>query len=116
HAAEIPPTTPAITSPAASAAEPMTSHVLSMSSTTQLISAAASPPMTSSPAYTSQTCPQCGHCEKANRPTRNNFICVKCGFAAPADRVGALTLLGCTPTSDSLDFEQEAGAVPHEEA
>lgn len=44
------------------------------------------------PAYSSQTCPQCGHCEKANRPTRNNFICVKCGFAAPADKVGAMNV------------------------
>lgn len=37
------------------------------------------------PAYTSQTCSQCGHCEKANRPTQAFFLCRQCGFAAHAD-------------------------------
>ncbi|APU89130.1 transposase-like protein [Virus Rctr71] len=37
------------------------------------------------PRYTSQACSRCGHCEKANRPTRDNFRCVSCGYAAPAD-------------------------------
>jgi len=38
---------------------------------------------------TSRTCPQCGHCAKENRRSQSEFLCVKCGFAAHADFVGA---------------------------
>jgi IS605 OrfB family transposase len=41
------------------------------------------------PRDTSRTCPECGHCEKRNRKTRDDFECRKCGHAAPADVVGA---------------------------
>jgi IS605 OrfB family transposase len=44
------------------------------------------------PAYTSQTCPACGHCEKKNRKTRDDFACKPCGYAAPADKVGAMNI------------------------
>jgi putative transposase len=37
------------------------------------------------PAYTSQTCSRCGHCEKANRKSQATFLCVSCGFSAHAD-------------------------------
>lgn len=37
------------------------------------------------PAYTSQTCSQCGHAERANRRTQARFLCVACGFSAHAD-------------------------------
>lgn len=37
------------------------------------------------PAYTSQTCSRCGHCEKANRPSQAHFLCRSCGFSAHAD-------------------------------
>ncbi len=37
------------------------------------------------PAYTSQTCSHCGHCEKANRKTQSKFLCRSCGFSAHAD-------------------------------
>jgi putative transposase len=37
------------------------------------------------PAYTSQTCSRCGHCEKANRTSQAKFRCVACGFSAHAD-------------------------------
>jgi putative transposase len=37
------------------------------------------------PAYTSQACSHCGHCEKANRTTQARFLCVSCGFSAHAD-------------------------------
>lgn len=40
-------------------------------------------------AYTSQTCPKCGHCERANRRSQSEFVCKSCGFAAHADHVGA---------------------------
>ena len=44
------------------------------------------------PAYSSRTCPACDHVSKANRPTRDCFACVECGFAAPADQVGAINV------------------------
>jgi putative transposase len=37
------------------------------------------------PRNTSRTCPECEHCEKANRRTRDEFVCRSCGHAAPAD-------------------------------
>ena len=44
------------------------------------------------PRYTSQTCSQCGHCEKANRPDRDHFRCKQCGYEAPADYNGAINI------------------------
>ncbi|MEZ2741090.1 RNA-guided endonuclease InsQ/TnpB family protein [Paenalcaligenes hominis] len=45
------------------------------------------------PHYTSQTCPECGHCSKANRLTQAAFACVQCSFEAHADVVGAINVL-----------------------
>lgn len=36
-------------------------------------------------AYTSQTCEECGHREKANRRSQSEFVCKRCGYAAHAD-------------------------------
>ncbi|WP_329126925.1 RNA-guided endonuclease InsQ/TnpB family protein [Streptomyces sp. NBC_01465] len=44
------------------------------------------------PAYTSQRCPRCGHTEKANRPTRDEFCCRRCGLAGPADVVAGVNV------------------------
>ena len=45
------------------------------------------------PAYTSQTCPKCGHVEKANRDKRNHmFQCKCCGYGSNDDRVAAMNL------------------------
>ncbi len=41
------------------------------------------------PAYTSQTCPACGHVDAANRPTQAQFQCVACGFSGNADHIAA---------------------------
>lgn len=41
-----------------------------------------------SPAYTSQGCSVCGHCEKANR-NGLKFLCKSCGYQDNADRNGA---------------------------
>lgn len=35
--------------------------------------------------YTSQTCSACGHCERANRPEQDRFVCRSCGRVANAD-------------------------------
>jgi putative transposase len=37
------------------------------------------------PADTSRTCAACGHCDTANRVTRDRFRCQQCGHAAHAD-------------------------------
>ena len=44
------------------------------------------------PAYTSQTCPACGHVSQGNRRTRDRFCCQSCGFAGPADGVAAVNI------------------------
>jgi len=41
------------------------------------------------PAYTSQECSVCHHISRSNRPTRDQFACVRCGFSGPADTVAA---------------------------
>jgi putative transposase len=44
-----------------------------------------------SPAHTSQSCPICGHTEKANR-NGLKFRCKTCNFADHADRVGSINI------------------------
>jgi IS605 OrfB family transposase len=44
------------------------------------------------PRHTSQTCPRCGLIDRGNRPTRNAFRCVSCGFAGPADTIAAANI------------------------
>ena len=46
-----------------------------------------------SPAYTSQTCHQCGHVAKANRPSQSEFKCTACGHSDDADVNAALNIL-----------------------
>ena len=45
------------------------------------------------PAYTSQTCHQCGHVAKANRPSQSEFKCLSCGHSDDADINAALNIL-----------------------
>ncbi|MEU3169639.1 transposase [Streptosporangium sp. NPDC006930] len=44
------------------------------------------------PHNTSRTCPRCGHLDKRNRPTRDEFCCVSCGLAGPADYFAAINI------------------------
>ena len=45
------------------------------------------------PRYTSQTCPVCGHTEKANRNKKIHLFCCKnCGYRSNDDRIGAMNL------------------------
>jgi IS605 OrfB family transposase len=39
--------------------------------------------------YTSKLCPHCGCIDKANRKSQSEFLCVSCGYAAPADHSAA---------------------------
>lgn len=45
------------------------------------------------PAFTSQRCPSCGYCSRANRQG-TKFLCRGCGRTSHADVVGAINLLG----------------------
>ena len=44
------------------------------------------------PAYTSQTCSECGHTDKENRKTQARFLCVSCGYASNADTNAAMNI------------------------
>ncbi|GAH08193.1 unnamed protein product [marine sediment metagenome] len=44
------------------------------------------------PRGTSHTCPVCGINKKANRPKRDLFKCISCGFAGPADKIAAINI------------------------
>ena len=44
------------------------------------------------PRNTSRTCPGCGHVSKGNRPDRDSFHCLECGFAGPADYIAAVNI------------------------
>ena len=44
------------------------------------------------PKNSSRECPECGHVAKSNRKSRDNFQCIACGYAGPADAVAALNL------------------------
>jgi putative transposase len=54
------------------------------------------------PRNTSRTCNECGHCDKANRKSQSNFLCLSCGHSANADfnaskNMKALGLLSIQP-------------------
>ncbi|MFD5323234.1 zinc ribbon domain-containing protein [Streptomyces sp. NPDC127092] len=53
---------------------------------------AAVPFLVVDPAFTSQRCPRCGHTGRANRPTREQFRCRRCGLAGPADVVAGVNV------------------------
>jgi putative transposase len=55
------------------------------------------------PAYTSQTCSCCGHCESANRQSQSSFRCQQCGFCCHADYNSArnIALVACQAANGS---------------
>jgi putative transposase len=48
--------------------------------------------VTVDPRNTSRTCNKCGHCEKANRRSQAEFLCVACGHTDHADLNAALNI------------------------
>ncbi len=60
-------------------------------------------------AYTSQTCPECGHCARANRRSQAEFVCTSCGFASHADHVGARNVARRAPVIAPTVRVVEAG-------
>ncbi|MGQ4891902.1 MAG: RNA-guided endonuclease InsQ/TnpB family protein [Candidatus Njordarchaeia archaeon] len=53
-------------------------------------------------AYTSVTCPRCGYSSPFNRKHRGLFKCVKCGFVANADTVGAFNMAKLNGSESTL--------------
>jgi IS605 OrfB family transposase len=58
------------------------------------------------PAYTSQTCNNCGHCEKKNRKSQALFFCVSCGHTENADLNARKNIARLGEQSISLLFAQ----------
>ena len=44
------------------------------------------------PQNTSRKCPECQHTAAENRKRQAKFVCVECGYSAPADYVGAVNI------------------------
>ena len=44
------------------------------------------------PRGTSHICPECKHNERANRPNRDNFRCVRCGYSGLSDHIAAINI------------------------
>jgi IS605 OrfB family transposase len=63
------------------------------------------------PRYTSQQCSQCGHTAKANRKSRDSFVCKSCGYTSCADENGAANI-----RLRGLEMLAGAGAFNHPHA
>jgi predicted RNA-binding Zn-ribbon protein involved in translation (DUF1610 family) len=61
--------------------------------------------------YTSQTCPKCGYVNEKNRDGER-FKCLKCGYQADADIVGAMNIAQKAFDSSSDEEENGAGLKP----
>jgi len=62
------------------------------------------------PKYTSQTCPKCGHVEKANRSkSTHTFRCKNCTYTSNDDRVGAMNLYRM-----GINYLHNTGAMGHD--
>jgi putative transposase len=66
------------------------------------------------PAFTSQRCSCCGHVATENRKSRDDFRCVKCGYAEHADINAAKNILRAgTPANNAAGHAVSArGATP----
>ena len=63
------------------------------------------------PAYTSQTCNNCGHCEKKNRKSQALFFCVSCGHTENADLNASKNIARLGELSISLLFAQPSAEL-----
>jgi putative transposase len=67
------------------------------------------------PHYTSQKCNSCGHIDKANRKTRDEFHCKSCGHTAHSDENGArnIRLKGLKLLGSGDSILPNAGVISH---
>ncbi len=61
------------------------------------------------PAYTSQMCHACGHCERANRKSQAKFLCLQCGLDTNADENAARNIKARAELSCGLMFRPTMG-------
>lgn len=58
------------------------------------------------PRNTSRTCLECGLIDKRSRKTRDWFKCIQCGFAGPADYIGAINISRAAITQPNVGHPQ----------
>ena len=63
------------------------------------------------PAYTSQTCSTCGHCEKKNRKSQELFLCMSCGHTENADFNASKNIANLGAKSTVLLFAQPSAEL-----
>ena len=63
------------------------------------------------PRGTSHVCPICGINKKANRPERDLFRCVSCGYAGPSDYIAAINIAARANVNEPIVACGEAEAV-----
>jgi len=63
------------------------------------------------PRNTSRECPLCHYTDKGNRPSRDVFRCLSCGYTAPADYVGALNIRARAAVSQPIVAPLSLGAA-----
>ncbi|MER6620442.1 transposase [Streptomyces sp. NPDC000931] len=64
------------------------------------------------PAYTSRTCAECGHIDRANRVSQARFTCRSCGFVDHADRNGSRNIRARAQELWRCGVESTAPAPP----
>ena len=64
------------------------------------------------PAFTSQTCSQCGHCAPENRKNQAAFLCVACGYSTNADLNAAINILAA---GQAVTAQGGSGVTPADE-
>ncbi len=76
------------------------------------------------PRGTSHICPECKYNERANRPNRDTFRCVQCGFSGNADHIAAINIaaravevnqriVACYEVKALIGIEMEHSDKPH---
>lgn len=63
------------------------------------------------PRGTSHICPECGHNEKRNRPDRDTFRCVQCGFSGNADHIAAINIASRAAVNQPIIACDEVKAI-----
>ena len=63
------------------------------------------------PRGTSHICPECKHTERANRPNRDTFRCVQCGFSGNADHIAAINIAARAAVNQPIIACDEVKAI-----